>query len=191
MTDYVSAGKGLVGSAHPHARPGGAARAPGQPQPIWLRPFRVFQGSDADKSEDNLVVDEVSAQGAGSVGAACPPARGEGTGTLQAKGGTRGSGGIPWVQAPSRQLAAGVWLGPSPLCSSPPPLPRTLRPRTASTPTRPVRTGWKSCHWGGRRLCRSARPPWPPRAARPRPAARMCPRYVRALLPLGLASPLP
>lgn len=112
-------------------------------------------------------------------------------GTLQVKGGTRGSGGIPWVQAPSRQLAAGVWLGPSPLCSSPPPLPRTLRPRTASTPTRPVRMGWKNCHWGGRRLCRSARPPWPPRAVRPHPAARMCPRYVRALLPSGLASALP
>lgn len=35
----------------------------GQPQPLWLQLFSAFQGSDADKSEDNLVVDEVSALG--------------------------------------------------------------------------------------------------------------------------------
>lgn len=37
------------------------SRELGRPRSLWLQSAPVLQGSDADKSEDNLVVDEVSA----------------------------------------------------------------------------------------------------------------------------------
>lgn len=43
-------------------------RERGQPQPLCLQLSSAFQGSDADKSEDNLVVDEVSASGCRALG---------------------------------------------------------------------------------------------------------------------------
>lgn len=77
------------------------------------------------------------------------------------------------------------------------PSPRTPLPRTASTPTRPGRMGWRRSRWGGKRLYRLARPPWPPRAARRRLGARMRPWYVHCVgrpcssLRVALMSPPP
>ena len=70
VTDYVSPGLGGLGHPRPLLR-GEERSCPrlwqerGWPQSLWLQPASAFQGSDADKSEDNLVVDEVSVQGAG------------------------------------------------------------------------------------------------------------------------------
>uniref|UniRef100_A0A8C8EBL5 Transducin-like enhancer protein 1 n=2 Tax=Telluraves TaxID=3073808 RepID=A0A8C8EBL5_9STRI len=63
VTDYVSPGLGGLGRPRALLR-GEEWSCPrlwqehGQPQPLWLQPASAFQGSDADKSEDNLVVDE-------------------------------------------------------------------------------------------------------------------------------------
>lgn len=116
---------GLGGLWHPGPQAGRRAELPaplalprreqGQPQPLWLQPSSAFQGSDADKSEDNLVVDEVSVPGAG-VCVCCPSLR-------LSRGLTGGQHGevavgppccahwpslmavtSPWIQAPSLAL---------------------------------------------------------------------------------------
>lgn len=63
VTDYVSPQLGhpcpLLSSLHLQH----PSWERGSRKPLWLQLSSAFQGSDADKSEDNLVVDEVSAPG--------------------------------------------------------------------------------------------------------------------------------